>query len=102
MRSWIRTLPLVIMFGVGMVVGNVGCDNVPSEAGAQYSGQQYVELYEQRWGIGGWKIYNLRHASGACFVVLDPPGEGGGAITEASEKVCGDPASWGKGRQVER
>lgn len=48
----------------------------------------FVQLSKQRWG--GWSLYVLKHTSGSCFVVLQPSGEGGGAITQADPRVCGD------------
>jgi hypothetical protein len=67
----------------------IGCEKAPEELVKEFQTKSFIPLhYEVPAGWSSWNMYVIRHKSGACFVVLDPGGDGGGAITSADNKVC--------------
>ncbi len=81
MRVFYFVLLSITLLVVTALTG--GCD-IPEP---KFSNQYYTQIEKENWS--GWALYTIRHnRTGACFVALEPGGEGGGGITSVPKEMC--------------
>jgi hypothetical protein len=67
-----------------------GCGPKPPSPVTDAQFQQFVFVRTERFNVGGgrWDLHVMRHVGGACLVLLDPSGDGGGSLTAVPESIC--------------